>query len=194
MIAYHGCDAAVAARLLAGEAFRRSQNDYDWLGEGIYFWEYGYDRALQFAREQQQRGKVKAPAVVGALLQLGRCFDLMDTRFTTELGKAFEMFRRSHVLHHHELPVNSGATPDQLLRRRDCAVFNFYLKLLAEVGTHYDSVRCGFTEGAPAYEGSGILQKSHIQISVRNDACILGVFNPSCTHGDIARSRRARAR
>lgn len=86
VIGYHGCDEAVARRLLAGEPFRKSKNDFDWLGEGIYFWEYGKDRALQFAREQQHRGKVERPSVVGALLHLGNCFDLMDTRFTTELG------------------------------------------------------------------------------------------------------------
>lgn len=34
VLAYHGCDAAVAERLLAGEPFRESVNDYDWLGAG----------------------------------------------------------------------------------------------------------------------------------------------------------------
>jgi hypothetical protein len=42
----------------AGEPFRKSRNDFDWLGEGVYFWEYGHDRALQFADEQRKRGKV----------------------------------------------------------------------------------------------------------------------------------------
>lgn len=60
VIAYHGCDVETAERLLHGEPFKESQNDYDWLGEGIYFWEYGADRALQFAHDQQRRGKVKA--------------------------------------------------------------------------------------------------------------------------------------
>lgn len=41
VIAYHGCDVETAERLLSGEPFKPSQNDYDWLGEGIYFWEYG---------------------------------------------------------------------------------------------------------------------------------------------------------
>jgi hypothetical protein len=41
VIAYHGCDARVADRLLAGEPFRKSRNDFDWLGEGVYFWPLG---------------------------------------------------------------------------------------------------------------------------------------------------------
>lgn len=94
IIAYHGCDAGIAERLLRGEGFRMSQNDYDWLGEGIYFWEYGADRAMKFALDQQRRGKVATPAIVGALIQLGQCFDLMDTRFTGELPFAFEMLQK----------------------------------------------------------------------------------------------------
>ena len=94
VIAYHGCDADTAERLLRGEPFKRSQNDYDWLGSGIYFWEYGADRALRFAHDQKARGKLETPAIVGALIQLGRCFDLMDTRFTEELPMAFELFKK----------------------------------------------------------------------------------------------------
>jgi hypothetical protein len=182
VIAYHGCDADIADRLIAGEPFRRSRNDYDWLGEGIYFWEFGQHRALQFALEQKARGKLQRPAVVGALIQLGRCFDLMDTRFTGELEKAFLRFRRVHERLGVPMPRNAGATPDQLLRRRDCAVINHHLAGLAAAHEEFDTIRCGFTEDAPAYEGSGIFLKSHIQIAVRNPPCIVGVFRPSVNH------------
>jgi hypothetical protein len=66
VIAYHGCDAETAEHLLRGEPCKKSQNDYDWLGEGIYFWENGADRALKFAHDQKRRGKAKKPAIVGA--------------------------------------------------------------------------------------------------------------------------------
>lgn len=178
VIAYHGCDRAVATRLLDGEPFRKSQNDYDWLGEGVYFWEHGHDRAMQFAREQQRRGKVEHPAVVGALLHLGNCFDLMDTRCTEELGGAFAEFRESYAREGMSIPKNDGDTPDRLLRRLDCAVINFYMKKLGEKGAGFDSVRGAFVEGRPAYEGSGIFHKSHIQLSIRNNDCIVGVFRP----------------
>lgn len=179
IVAYHGCDARIAERLLQGEKFKKSQNDYDWLGEGIYFWEYGVDRALKFAHDQHRRRKLTTPAVVGALIQLGRCFDLMDTRFTEELPSAFEMLRKLHQQKGQPLPVNAGPTADNLLRRRDCAVLNLYLTWLAEQGEVYDTVRCGFVEGPPAYEDSGIRYQSHIQIAVRSPACIVGVFRPT---------------
>jgi hypothetical protein len=179
VIAYHGCDAGVAERLLRGEPFLRSENDYDWLGGGVYFWEYGADRALRFAHDQQRRGRITAPAVVGALVQLGKCFDLMDTRFTADLGDAYDTLLEIYSQTGRPLPMNAGTTPDQKLRRLDCLVLNFYLALQESTGSAFDTVRCGFSEGPHAFPGSGIFQQSHIQIAVRNQACILGVFRPT---------------
>lgn len=39
MLGYHGCSAETAEKVLKGEKFEISRNPYDWLGEGIYFWE-----------------------------------------------------------------------------------------------------------------------------------------------------------
>jgi hypothetical protein len=179
VVGYHGCDAAVAERLLRGERFRPSQNDYDWLGHGIYFWEFGYDRALQFANEQRTRGKVKEPTVVGALIQLGNCFDLMDVRFTTLLGSLYPPWRASLDARGTQLPRNDGKTEDLLLRRLDCAVVNWAMDVLkVDEGVEYDVVRGGFVEGGPCFEGSGIRRQSHVQVSVRNPRCIVGVFRP----------------
>ncbi len=179
ILAYHGCDAEVAERILGGEPFKKSQNPYDWLGEGIYFWEYGADRAMRFAEEQKRRGNLKTPAIVGALVQLGKCFDLMDTRFTSELPAAYEMLKKLHDDRGTPLPVNSGGTPDKKARRLDCAVLNFYLSFLEQTQSiGYDTVRCGFVEGEPAFEGSGIHEQSHVQLAVRSLDCILGVFRP----------------
>lgn len=176
VIAYHGCDAAVADKLLAGAPFEPSQNDFDWLGEGIYFWEYGADRALRFASFQQDQGKVTTPAVIGAIVQLGRCFDLMDTRFTSLLPDAYEMCRQAYATAGKSLPVNLGKTPDKKLRRLDCAVLNLYLQQRGDEA--FQSVRGAFEEGEPAFDGSMIRRETHIQIAVRDPRCILGVFRP----------------
>jgi hypothetical protein len=178
VIAYHGCDVAVAERILAGASFQRSENNYDWLGAGIYFWEYGIDRAWKFAEFQKQFGKVSTPAVVGAIVQLGECFDLMDTKYTTELADAYDLFKKVKRAAKEPLPKNKGRTPERKLRHRDCAVLNFYLQALEEKRIAFDTVRCAFVEGRAAFTGSGIRQESHIQIAVRNPACVLGVFRP----------------
>ena len=104
----------------------------------------------------------------------------MDTRFTEELPLAFEMFKKHHRRTGRPMPKNSGKTPDKFLRRRDCAVLNYYLDELHHIGGEtYDTVRCGFVEGAPAFQGSGIRHQSHVQIAVRNPACVVGVFRPT---------------
>lgn len=178
VIGYHGCDESVAEQLLAGRPFRKSENTYDWLGHGIYFWEYGCDRALRFAERQRELGKIEKPAVVGALVQLGRCFDLMDTRFTSELAEAYRVFETSVRQLGHPLPENAGKTPERKARKLDCAVLNFWLAALADDDLSYDTVRCAFWEGDLVYPTAGFHQESHIQLAVRNPSCIVGVFRP----------------
>jgi hypothetical protein len=178
VIGYHGCDATTARQLFAGANFKPSQNDYDWLGHGIYFWEYGPDRAYRFATKKQTHWrKVKTPTVIGALINLGNCFDLLDTRFTADLGAAYPAWRDTIRALDNELPANGGR--DRTLRKRDCAVLNWYLDLAAGEGKEYDTVRCAFQEGPQAFEGSAIHVDTHIQIAVRNPSCILGVFSPT---------------
>jgi hypothetical protein len=179
IIGYHGCTKRIAERILKGEPFSPSSNDYDWLGHGVYFWEHGPDRALRFIQEKLERERRREkPAVVGALLQLGMCFDLLDTRFTVEMGFAYPKFQNSIAFSGGTLPCNCGPTPELKLRRLDCTMLNWYLSELGAAGHPYQTVRGCFVEGGPAFPGSGIERESHIQIAVRDPACIMGVFRP----------------
>lgn len=178
ILAYHGGDVETVQRLLDGEPFLPSDNDYDWLGRGVYFWEYGADRAQRFAEEQHRRGTVRKPAVIGAILQLGKCFDLLDTRFTSDLAMAVGSWTAMAAAAGIVLPANAGRPQERKLRRRDCALLNWYLGQAEAAGATYDTVRGGFVEGSPIYEGSGINRETHIQIAVRSSTCILGVFRP----------------
>ena len=63
-------------------------NDYDWLGNGIYFWENNEERARQFANEGVN---IENPAVLGAIIDLGHCMDLTDTKYLEELKEAYDM-------------------------------------------------------------------------------------------------------
>jgi hypothetical protein len=102
-----------------------------------------------------------------------------NTHFTEELPVAFKMCRNALDRAGQPLPTNAGKTPDKLLRRRDCAVLNYYLSRLEQEQVVFDTVRCGFVEGLPAFEGSGIRHQSHVQLAVRNPACVVGVFRPT---------------
>jgi hypothetical protein len=167
----------VGEDLLAGKHFKRSENDFDWLGSGIYFWETNPRRGLDWAQELQRRkAAVTDPFVVGAVVDLGFCLDMISSNGTQAVKLAFQSFTANMHVSGKPLPSNVGGS-DLFLRRLDCAVIN-HLHNVREVENlaAFDSVRGVFIEGNPVYEGSGFREKAHIQICVRNPDRIKGVF------------------
>jgi len=68
---------------------------------------------------------------------------------------------------------------DRVLRYLDCAVITHLHQLLLRSGQPaYDTVRGMFTEGGDLYAGAGFREKNHVQIAVRNQSRITGVFIP----------------
>lgn len=186
VIAYHGCDRSTVEGVIQnGESLKPSEEVHDWLGKGIYFWEYGPERAMEWAKARQKRGRIKTPAVIGAILNLGKCFDLLDIRYTETLNSAWPRFVDAKEAVKEKLPVNKDPkllnTNDRILRHRDCAVINWTLSMFENSKSEvlFDSVRGVFQEDEPVYEGSDIRFKSHIQIAIRNPACVVGYFIPN---------------
>jgi hypothetical protein len=186
VLGYHGCDKSVADRVIYGkDTLKKSEKQYDWLGSGIYFWEHGPERALDWAKEQKARGKIKTPAVLGAVIHLGNCFDFMDVRYTRVLNEAFPALKKYFEDMGAELPANEATNDkdhDLLLRKLDCSMINWLCDLMQnDQSNRFDSVRGLFQESDPAFAGSSIRLKSHIQLAIRNSACILGYFRPTST-------------
>lgn len=177
IIAYHGCDQAVADATLRGGDLKKSDNDYDWLGTGIYFWEHGPARALEWAEFMASRKKVKTPAAIGALIQLGHCFDLLDVRLTENLRLLYPEFVKAMALSGKPLPTNDSTSK---LHRLDCAFLNWAIPLIeAGKGVKFQTVRGVFIEGEAIYPTAQIFAKSHIQIAVRDSSAIMGYFHPA---------------
>lgn len=185
VLGFHGCDRETfEAVVRCGEPFSASHNDYDWLGSGVYFWEQNYERAVDWAFQQQARGSIGEPAVIGAVIDLGHCLNLTDSRYIKLVAKEYEVLKKECAYEGVELPQNVG-TDDKLLRRLDCAVIEHLNNsldrgALTSEGTlaPFDSARGLFSEGAPIYPGAGFKEKTHVQICVRNPNCIKGVFEP----------------
>ena len=185
VFAFHGCDKSVADAVLAGKLkLVASENAYDWLGHGIYFWEHGPARAFEWARQQAARkgSKIKTPTVIGAILTLTNCLDLLDVQATELLSGATEMLIASLDRQGRTLPKNQATAAgdyDWLKRHRDCFVLNSVIPAIETAETRIiQSVRGVFQEGAPAFPGAGIKKKSHIQIAVRDPRAIIGYFRP----------------
>ncbi len=185
IIGYHGCDREVVENvLLRRDRLKPSRNDYDWLGSGIYFWEYGCQRAMDWANGIKKRRPdiVKTPAVIGAHIHLGVCFDLLDVRFTEMLTELYPAFEETLRIQGVPLPKNEaahGGDRDLVRRKLDCAMLNWAIPMIeTDLKVQFQTVRGVFQEGIPAYDGSGIQKKSHIQVVVRDSGCILGYFLP----------------
>jgi hypothetical protein len=183
-LGYHGCDAAIAERLLRNRPFTPSQNIYDWLGEGIYFWESNPLRGLEFARESSKRSgsRIMKSTVVGAVIDLGLCLDLTTSRGLQLTKTAF--LRLQQVSHQAGKPLPQNQS-DGLRHNLDCAVINYLHRLQAEENKPaFDTVKGIFIETPDLYPGSAFGAKNHIQIAVRNQDCIKGVFRVPNSHLD----------
>lgn len=184
IIGFHGCDISTYINVIENNAeMKPSTNDYDWLGNGIYFWEHNLARAWQWAEEASKRknSRIKTPAVIGAVIDLGTCLNLVDSDNIELVKSQYKVFKAMVEISKGTLPKNKniGNNTDLLLRNLDCAVieslhaFRRVTKLQP-----FDSVRGVFIEGNPIYPDSGFMEKSHIQICVRNPNCIKGYFAP----------------
>jgi len=179
VIGFHGCDKTVFDRVIKdGLPMKKSENNYDWLGHGIYFWENNYQRALDWAKASS---KIEEPAVIGAVIDLGRCLNLTDSGSIEYLKRGYEILKIRCEQAEKELPKNqpSKRGEDVLLRDLDCAVIQQIHDYTAEEKkTGFDSVRGIFIEGAAPYEGSEFREKTHVQLCVVNPNCIKGYFAP----------------
>ncbi len=184
ILGFHGCDREVGEMLLAGKEphLKPSEKKYDWLGHGIYFWEGNVARAEQWAQARKAEGKIKDPFVLGAIIDLRHCLDLFDLDAMEQVRLAQQSLRILFKSSGQPMPANVGKTPDKAGRALDCAVLNFLHQLRIDKDqAEYDSVRGPFLEGKPIYRGAGFRSHSHIQICVRNTACIKGYFRPITT-------------
>lgn len=195
LLGFHGCDASVANKVVAGSDDLKStnknnvsasQNDYHWLGHGIYFWENNPARALEYAKflkEHPERSKnpIQEPAIIGAIIDTGFSLNLLESRSLRILKQSYELLKEAHKVSRTPMPKNLavGGSKDLLLRKLDCAVIettHAYNDLAGQ--QPYDTVRGVFVEGDKLYEDSGFNERNHIQICVRNPNCIKGYFLP----------------
>ena len=187
ILAFHGCDESTVDDIISGKSsLNQSINKYDWLGHGIYFWDNSPVRALEYAtflkkNPGRARKPIKNPAVIGAVINLGRCLDLLDFENLELVKLGYKLLEISHKASGFKMPANksTGAGNELLLRELDCAVIEMLHQVRKNEGLPmFDSVRGVFWEGEPLYPNAGFREKDHIQICIRNPNCIKGYFLP----------------
>jgi hypothetical protein len=174
VIGYHGTRQSTALRMVQGlEGYRRSENRDDWIGHGIYFWEYAPKQAWAWARQRQANQKWdEEVAVVASMIRLGNCFDLLDPDNVHELAGLERNFVVAERRAGRAVPRNRNKS-----KYYDCAVFQFAFRAFERHGKPVDTCRAVFVPSAQRlWPFSGIYQNAHIQLCVRNPTCILGTW------------------
>lgn len=162
-IGFHGTSAEAADRVLTS-GFEISRNEYDWLGDGAYFFQDAPVRGMEWARERFG----ERAAVVGAEIDLDACVDLLDIPWEQAIVRTFQRYL-GHL-------TRSGITiPRQTRRahRLDRGVLNYLVDGMGLDGRIIRSVRAVFPEGEPMYAGSALPTRSHVQIAVRDRSAII---------------------
>ena len=162
-IGFHGTSVERAERILV-HGFQISRNDYDWLGDGAYFFQDGKARAREWAREHFG----DEAAVVGAEIDLDGCIDLLDIAWERVLTNAHARYLEHLARAGAPLPLQTRGA-----HRLDRHVLNYLAGRMAEDGITVRSVRPAFAEGQPLYPGSALLSRSHVQIAVRDQSVIV---------------------
>lgn len=189
VLGFHGCDISVRNSVVSnkGDVLKPSENEYDWLGNGVYFWENNFDRAFEFATylsenpPHNKKQKILIPAVIGAVIDLGYCLDLLDSGNLRILKEGYDLLMTINKKQGLEVPQNLPLVEngDLLKRNLDCAVIETIHQFNKERNKpNFDSVRGVFFEGEDLYPNAGFKEKNHIQIAIRNPNCIKGYFVP----------------
>ena len=190
VIGYHGTGLTAALQIVnhIGD-FVPSERDYDWLGKGVYFWEYAPKQALAWARLRQRQYAKKASktadderrateplAVVACMIRLGFCLDLTEPDNILFVQDVFKDYKEKLESAGEPLPAN-----ERHYRRLDRAVFEYAYAFIeaTQPNSRVDTARGVYVPTLKAnrvWEGSWIARDTHIQLCVRSSASILGTW------------------
>jgi len=180
VIGFHSCDREIGLRMINGQDhLRPSDNPWDWLGPGVYFWEDNPYRALDYAikcatKKQKFSGEIKTPFVIGAIIELGNCLNLIEPNSINIVKETYTALEMRMKEFGKAMPSNNGPN-----RSRDCAVIKYLHELnKIDARPQYDTIRSPFQEGGAIYEQANFTDGLHMEISVINTNLIKGYFLP----------------
>jgi hypothetical protein len=173
VIGYHGTREETAIRIVNHQStFRPSKNDHDWLGHGIYFWEHAPQQAWKWARRHYaESSKI---AVLGSLIRLGTCFDLLDPENSKALKSLHENMKRELARAGEQVPKNVRAN-----KYLDCATLEYAYAALESESIEVQTCRGAYVptgSGDRLWSSSWLSKDAHIQLCVRDPACIIGTW------------------
>jgi hypothetical protein len=168
VLAYHGTSPESSEIILepskaTAERFLISENDTDWLGNGVYFFQDAPYRAEEWPRiRQPPPRRTLNPVVLCAEIDLADCLDLIDIKAAKEIMYWYPQMKIDFHRTKRSLPKNTGGK-----RNLDRALINYAVQQMEKRGRRINTVRAAFTEGWSIVPGSKLYSHAHVQIVVR---------------------------
>jgi hypothetical protein len=138
-------------------------------------------QARQRISRAGRTGVGNEPAVIGAVIDLGHCLNLLDAEYNRVVREGYEALQDwprqlNKPMPENRLPIDSG---EHLLCNLDCGVINMvHFTREQRSLPPFDSVRGALIERAPIYDGGRFFEKTHIQVCLRDTGKIKGYFRP----------------
>ncbi|WP_426303939.1 hypothetical protein ACN9MJ_13045 [Acidovorax facilis] len=202
-LAYHGCDITTRDDLVTGliRNLRSSTNEYDWLGDGSYYFENDSTRALQYAKYTANhptlnltKVPIGTPAVVGVVLDVSRWLDMTTQEGIDNYRIALRTLLTGFAATGKPPPANTAAfsgDADLIHRSLDRAVYELIHSLRATELANgmaegdaskvvdmapYQATRGAFKQGLQVGATSSVHEGNHVQIALRDVNCVRGWF------------------
>lgn len=171
VIGYHGTRRETALKIVTQETtYKASHNDDDWLVHGIYFWEHAPQQAWEWARKRY--AKSSKIAVLGAVIRLRQCLDLLDPANGRLLQRLHADMKKAYK--ESGTPIKENANHKKYL---DCLTCEYAYAALEAGGMSVDSSRGVYVptgSSARLWTRSWLSKDAHIQLCIREPSCILG--------------------
>ncbi len=150
--AFHGTDFDSACKIISDKEFYPSNDEDDYLGSGVYFFEASRWHAKDWVIRKANRNGFASYAIIKAEINLGRCFDLNNFEHRKYLTEVVQVFEKRGAV-----GIN------------DAVVINFFATQIP-----IDTVRANYVVPAKGkvFEGSRFYDYSCLMICVRNTELI----------------------
>lgn len=169
-LGYHACSLSVADAILnKGVKFSAGQEQWDWLGTGVYFWKEDLNAAKRWALQRKKKDSGEW-AIIEAEIKAGLCLDCATDGAQQEIMAAYAHLKKNCDENNVDIPKNSEykfGIPMQ--RRLDHAVINtlHHQRLMLSLKP-YNTLVSYFDDGERLYPNAGFRKKPHTQICVRS--------------------------
>jgi len=168
---------------------------YFWYDSEDHAWRWA--KQVVARHEKKHPEEKKEPAVIRAEISLGNCLDMLQSKSHDEVRRAYLALVKTYDDYNQKVPsgkkipypknrhtyrlmddLSDENEAEALLiknifRPLDCAVLSQLHRIREKEKLQpYDTIRAAFQEGVPLYPGACIGTEDHVQIAVRNPACI----------------------